>query len=77
MRQNPTSLKLDIGQTRQSSLWLVCSGKMKHVIQTKSHGTPAVVKTLIRKANQYRTGSRSHRMRIIAETSDDESVEPV
>ena len=44
MRQNPTSWKSDIGQTRQSSLWLVCSGKMKHVIQTKSHGTPAVVK---------------------------------
>ena len=43
MRQNPTNRKLDIRQTHQSSLWLVRSGKMKHIIQIKSHGTPAVV----------------------------------
>ena len=36
MRQNPMNRKLDIGQTRQSSLWLVCSGKMKHNSNTKS-----------------------------------------
>ena len=43
MRQNPTNWKLDIRQTHQSSLWLVHSGKMKHIIQIKSHSTPAVV----------------------------------
>ena len=65
-RQDPTNRKLDMGQACHSSLWLVYSGKMKHVIQIKIHVPLAVVKILIWKIKQYRTGSRSHCMQIIA-----------
>ena len=50
MRQNPTNRKLDIGQTHQSSLWLVCSSKMKHIIQIQSHSTLAVMKNTDKKS---------------------------
>ena len=76
MRQNPTSWKLDIGQTRQSSLWLVCSGKMKHVIQTKSHGTPAVVKNTDQKGKPIQDWFQKPLHVDNCRASDDESVEP-
>ena len=47
MRQDPTNQKLDTGQACQSSLWLVYSGKMKHIIQIKIHVPLAVVRMLI------------------------------
>ena len=47
MRQDPTNLKLDTGQACQSSLWLVYSGKMKHIIQIKIRVPLAVVRMLI------------------------------
>ena len=47
MRQDPTNQKLDTGQACHSSLWLVYSVKMKHIIQIKIHVPLAVVKILI------------------------------
>jgi len=47
MRQDPTNQKLDTGQACHSSLWLVYSGKVKHIIQIKIHVPLAVVKILI------------------------------
>ena len=47
MRQDPTNRKLDMGQACHSSLWLVYSGKMKHIIQIKIHVPLAVVRMLI------------------------------
>ena len=47
MRQDPTNQKLDTGQACHSSLWLVYSGKMKHIIQIKIHVPLAVVRMLI------------------------------
>ena len=47
MRQDPTNRKLAMGQACHSSLWLVHSGKRKHVSQIKVHGGPALVKILI------------------------------
>ena len=47
MRQDQTNRKLDMGQACHSSLWLVYSGKMKHIIQIKIHVPLAVVRMLI------------------------------
>ena len=47
MRQDPTNQKLDTGQACHSSLWLVYSGKVKHIIQIKIHIPLAVVRMLI------------------------------
>ena len=47
MRQDPTNQKLDTGQACHSSLWLVYSGKVKHIIQIKIHIPLAVFKILI------------------------------
>ena len=47
MRRDPTNWKLDTGQACHSSLWLVYSGKMKHIIQIKIHVPLAVVRMLI------------------------------
>ena len=44
IRQDPTSHKLDMRQACHCSLQLVCSGKMKHIIQIKIHSPPAAVK---------------------------------
>lgn len=76
MRQNPTSRKTDIGQTRRSSLWLVCSGKMKHVIQIKSHGTPAVVKNTDKKSRPIQDWFQKLLHADNCSTSEDESMEP-
>lgn len=76
MRQNPTNRKLDIGQTRQSSLWLVCSGKMKHIIQIKSHGTPAVMKNTDEKSKPIQDGFQKLLHAGNCSARDDESVEP-
>ena len=47
MRQDPTNWKFDTEQACHSSLWLVYSGKMKHIIQIKIHVPLAVVRMLI------------------------------
>ena len=47
MRQDPTNRKLYTGQACHSSLWLVYSGKVKHIIQIKIHIPLAVVRMLI------------------------------
>ena len=76
MRQNPTSWKIDIGQTRQSSLWLVRSGKMKHIIQIKSHSTPAVVTNTDQKSKPIQDWFQKLLHADNCSASEDQSMEP-
>ena len=76
MRQNPTNRKLDIRQTHQSSLWLVRSGKMKHIIQIKSHGTPAVVTNTDQKGKPTQDWFQKPLHADNCSASDNKSMEP-
>ena len=76
MRQNPTNCKLDIGQTHQSSLWLVRFGTVTHIIQIKSHGTPAVVTNTGQKSKPIQDWLQKPLHEDNCSASKDKSMEP-